>query len=275
MKKSSKTKIISTVLTLSCTAVLLGFAATSVAWFSTNSQVNSKGMTVKCYLDETVGILNNSYDIYGYDIDEDEPTKMIDLSLGDYDAFIEKNNTYAKRFVRAKLYYPNTIQKGQKLEVKVECSADHLFKTVDAHNYIDKYISNLIEFNFFDNFDRSIPEEAADGSNIGTIYNQCTSEFESLGDTGISFVHKDKAPTSEENDKDLVITKTVDLPSSAIGVAGFTTDFFIVYYYNDTLVNYYRNNCEDDYGLDVFDGTNVIDFEKDIVSISFALVGGK
>ena len=274
MKKSSKTKIISTVLTLSCTAVLLGFAATSVAWYSTNSEVNSSGMKVKCYLDETVGILNNSFDIYGYDIDEDEPTKMTDLSLGDYDAFIAKNNNYAKRFVRAKLYYPNTIKSGQKLEIKVECDANHLFKTVEANNFIDKYISNLIEFNFLDNFDRSIPEEMSDGSNISTIYNQCTSEFDALGDTGISFVHKDKAPVSEENDKDLVITKTVDLPSSAIGVAGFTTDFFIEYYYSDILVNYYRNNCEDSYDLDVFEGSNIINFEKDIVSISFSLVGG-
>lgn len=274
MKKSSKAKLISTVLTLSCTAVLLGFAATSVAWFSTNTEVQVNGAKVKCYIDDTVGILSNSFDIYGYDIEEDTPVKMDNLSLGDYDAFIAKNNVYAKRFVRAQLYYPNTIHSGEQLEIKVECEPNHLFKTIidgqTQHQYIDKYISNLIEFNFLDNFDKSIEQESPDGSNIPTIYNQCVEEFAAIADRGITFVDTEIAP-STENDKNIVISTKVNLPSSAVGVAGYTTDFFIQYNYSDVLVNFYRSRCEDDYNLDVFQKSNIIEFEKDIVSISFAL----
>lgn len=278
MKKSSKTKIISTVLTLSCTAVLLGFAATSVAWYSTNKKVRVEGMSVKCYMDQSVGILSNSFDIYGYDIEKDIPVKMDNLSLGDYDAFIAKNNIYAKRFIRAQLYYPNTIHEGEQLEVKVECEPNHLFKTVidgqTQHQYVDKYISNLIEFNFLDNFDKSIEQENSDGSNISNIYNQCVTKFQTISDKGITFVDT-KVEPSTEDDKAIIISSKVNLPSSAIGVAGYTTDFFIQYTYSDILVNYYRSHCEDEYNLDVFEKTNVIEFGKDIVSFSFALVDGK
>lgn len=275
MKKSSKTKLISTILTLSCTAVLLGFAATSVAWYSNNSSVDMKGAKVKCYIDETVGILSNSFDIYGYDIEKDTPVRMDNLSLGDYDAFIAKNNIYAKRFVRAQLYYPNTIHEGEQLEVKVECEPNHLFKTIidgqQQHQYVDKYISNLIEFDFLDNFDGSIEKENAEGTNIPTIYSQCALEFETKADKGITFVPTSRTPTSE-NDKQLVISKKVALPESAIGQAGYTTDFFIQYKYSDELVSFYRSHCEDEYNLEVFDKSNIIQFEKDIMSLSFALV---
>ena len=114
-------------------------------------------MSVKCYIDQTVGILNNSFSIYGYNIENETAEKKETLALGDYDAFITKNNIYARRFVRAELYYPNTVQEGESLEIEVECEANHLFKTIidgqTQHKYIDKYISNLIEFKFLDNFD--------------------------------------------------------------------------------------------------------------------------
>ena len=148
MKKTNRVKLISTILSLSCVGILLGFAATSFAWFSKNTTVTSSGVKVKCYIDQSVGLLNNEYVIYGYNIENDEPEKMSTLALGDYDAFIQKNNTYARRFVRAQLYYPNTVKPGQKLRVRIECEANHLFKTVTGasgqRQYIDKYISNLL-----------------------------------------------------------------------------------------------------------------------------------
>lgn len=274
MKKSSKAKLISTVLTLSCTAVLLAFAATSVAWFSNNKEVKIEGISVKCYMDQTVGIINNSFSVYGYNIKNDEAEKTDSLALGDYDAFIKKNNVYARKFIRAELYYPNTVLEGQGLEIKVECEPNHLFKTIidgqTQHKYIDKYISNLIQFRFLDNFDGSIPKENEDVSNIGEIYNQCCIKFDAQ-ETGITFINRARVPDIE-SDKMTVISKRVSLPEESYGISGYRTDFFIEYTYNETLLEFYRNHCEDQYNVDVFEGSNIITFEKDITSISFSLV---
>lgn len=263
--KTLKAKLISTIVAVAGAASVLGFGLSSFAWFGANKKTIASGMVLRSRNELNIAIEHQDYEVYGYDLETDEPVVLSnDLTLGEYNIFMPFRNSYNRRIIRMTLIYPKGVTSTSKISIKINC----LSNLFDTNGYVDTKISNLIQFKFFDNYNKQI-HEIDDSHTIFDVYQECCTIFDGINDF-YTFVDT-TASEKTENNKDKEFEVNLNLPEEASG-SNYKTDFFIEYNYNDQLVDYYKNNSNVDFDIDFFKEGNAVPFDQDVQRIEFDLV---
>lgn len=268
--KSLKGKIISGSITVASVAAVIGFGFSSFAWFSNNKEVQSTGVLMLATNKETVEIVDDLYDVYGYDFILDEPIYLTgddkNLHLGDYDYFISNRLTYDRRIARMHLRFPSGYTENSQLRIDAFC--DSRFLNDDGVTVVP-LISNVIQFKFYDNHEGKISDY--NSNNIMEVYNECVDTFEDITPyTFVNFTTSGEATTI--NGKNNTLTVFLDL-LSIIEDGKDMTDFIFEINYNKSLIDYFAENCGSTFDVEsIKEGDNVITFKEDISVIELALV---
>lgn len=255
---------------LTAAIITLGVNLTTIfagtwAWFNANNRVSASGMTIKAKNSENVEITEKH--IYSWDYDTDEPIETNDLNLEPYDCFITSRNVYARKFLRLKLRYPNGVPESTNLLIEVECTGD-LYKTVQEAQYVDTNISNLIQFKYFDNKNHDI-----NTTDVATIYSDCREVFESM-DISSKFVEVSGSGSQKTARKDNYSITNDDIILNSNGLENYETELFIEYTYNEALLEYYQDNAEIEFDLNVFTGATTVEFSPDVTRITIDISSG-
>lgn len=265
--KSLKAKLISTAVTIAGLGSVIAFGLSSFAWYHANKKVDAQGMELRTMYKGEIVFENDSYVVYGYDIENDTPQLISgDLSLGSYNIFVPGRNSFNRRIIRTTILYPRGVEIGSSIKITINCLSDLL---ISGTQFVDEKISNLIQFKFYDNFDNRI-HQVDEEHTVSDVYNECVELFDSIEES-YSFVELSGA-TATKPDK--VIEIPVNMPSLSQEADLYRTDFLIEYNYNDDLVAYYKEHADENFDISFFKDKNAIPFEQDVQYITFTLVRG-
>lgn len=264
--KSIKGKIIASSVTLACIGSLIAFGISSFAWFSYSPSVIADGLEIETAVSENVSIDFDTFEVYCKEDEQSSAYISKNLDLGTYNLLLNSDesngNDYTKRFYRFKIDYPHRDEDSKTLSMA--------FCLKDGSKYKDDgkvapYISNVVQFKFFDNYSSTIPTVNDGKTNVEEVYNSCVSVFDNISNTSTFVV-------SNVKNGNLVVT--FDLGSLQNGQE--STDFIIEADYSSTLldafVNSYAEGEKEGYEYIISNHDKVGTFNKDIKEISFDLI---
>jgi len=229
------------------------------AWWVSATKANEGTNQIVLNTLGGVNIVDNTWDIYGFDLDTDTPVlSSTDFVLGDYDVFIPVRNINCRKTIHVKLEYPQGVLSGKCLKIDISYSGAYKDGTSIKSN-----ISNLVEFKYFVN-DGTISTEDQTQDGVEATYYALHTKFDTITSKD-TFVNADT-----HNKANISNTSSIPLAASS---SNYTTDLFIQYDYNEKLTTQFNDNFGS-FNLDYFKQANPTDrvkFTPDITSIAFSL----
>lgn len=253
-------KIVATtsIVLFSCIACFTGV----YAWFQLKFDVN--GAADEFEINDTNDVIvDNKYQIYGFDFEHNIGSLCDDMVLHGYDCFIEEKNIYNKKYLKLNLSFPNDVIEGSFLKITIDAPINN-FRDEIEKDKIGKHISNVVQFRYFDNSNHEIDTTAS----ADKIYEACQKTFADIVSYDCFVVDKNLGK------KEIIINQDINLPAIKKG-EGYKKELIFEIDYNLELIEFFRENYNISKDIGSFKALYEIQFDSDVKEISFDIVRPK
>ena len=222
-------------------------------------------MTLRTIVQQSVDIVEDHFEVYYFDVDQDRAVEVDDdFILAPYNMFVPARNVYNRKFVRMSLRYPGNALSGDKLLLTLTCKGDLLKEDGITEA---EFISNLIQFRFYDNFEGEI-RKVGDDVTVQNVYEDCVNVFNNINQK-ITFVTLNSGGTATKSGK--IVALTVEMPSLKDKTKELRSDFFMEIDYSETLINYFKDHGAYNFDLSYFQTGSGVEFKEDIEKIHLSI----